>query len=352
MKTFFPLLLLSTLASLGAWPPSAISAEHFPWQRYARQPDRWFESAEAKRIAANVLSHQSALGSWPKNIDTGAKPFTGNPKDLRGTFDNDATVGELRFLGRIYRVSGGEPYLQAFHRGLAHILEAQYPTGGWPQLYPPGTKYHRHITFNDDCMVNILEFLRAVAGDEGFRFVSERDRDRARKAFEKGIACILKCQIVVKGELTAWCQQHDEKTLEPRGGRTFEPAAITGRESVGVVRLLMSVDRPSPEVIKAVHGACRWFERSQLAGIRTERRAGDLVVVPDATAPPLWARYYQLETNRPIFCGRDGVVKYDVSQIEAERRNGYAWLGNWPRDLLDREYPAWKAKWKTPSPGR
>jgi PelA/Pel-15E family pectate lyase len=59
----------------------------------------------------------------------------------------------------------------------------------------------------------------------------------------------------------------------------------------------------------------------------------------------LWVRYYEIGTNRPIFCGRDGVVKYDVAQIEAERRNGYAWFGYWPRDLLARDYPAWKAKW-------
>jgi pectate lyase len=332
--------------------PRANAADHFPWQRYARQPDSWFQSDEARRIAANVLSHQSALGGWPKNIDTGAAPYAGNPKDLRGTFDNDATVGELRFLARIYRVNGGDSYHTAFQRGLAHIFEAQYATGGWPQLYPPGDKYHRHITFNDDCMVNILALLRDVAEDEGFRFVKKPDREMAAKAFERGIACILKCQIVVKGELTAWCQQHDERTLEPRGGRTYEPVAITGRESEGVVHLLMSLDKPGPEVTRAIHAACRWFERSKITGIRARRRAGDLIVVSDQTAPPLWARYYQIETNRPIFCGRDGLVKFDVSQIERERRNGYAWFGYWPANLLAKDYPAWKAKWSTPDPGR
>jgi hypothetical protein len=50
--------------------PHVTSAEHFSWQRYAKEPDRWFESAEARRIAANVLSHQSPLGCWPKNLDT------------------------------------------------------------------------------------------------------------------------------------------------------------------------------------------------------------------------------------------------------------------------------------------
>jgi pectate lyase len=343
-------MVLAVVCIVIVLSPCAVCAEHFPWIRYAKQPDQWFESFEAQQIAANVLSHQSALGSWPKNLDTGAKPYQGEPKDLRGTFDNDATIGELRYLARMYQVSRDDSCLKAFNQGLGHILQAQYPTGGWPQFFPPGNKYHRHITFNDNCVVNILEFLRDVAASEGFRFVKARDRDAAQKEFDKGIACILKCQIVVKGELTAWCQQHDEVTLEPCGGRTYEPTAITGGESAGIIGLLMSLDNPSPEVIKAVNSSCRWYEQSKITGLRTEKRDGNLIVIADPDAPPLWARYYEIGRNRPIFCGRDGIVKYDVAQIEAERRNGYRWLGYWPKDLLAKDYPAWKAKWvRSPS---
>ncbi|MEI7731270.1 MAG: pectate lyase [Verrucomicrobiota bacterium] len=31
-----------------------------------------------------------------------------------------------------------------------------------------------------------------------------------------------------------------------------------------------------------------------------------------------------------------------LAEIGYERRNGYAWYGNWPAALLDKEYPAWK----------
>ena len=27
-----------------------------------------------------------------------------------------------------------------------------------------------------------------------------------------------------------------------------------------------------------------------------------------------------------------------------ERRTGYAWYGDWPRALLDRDYPPWQAR--------
>jgi PelA/Pel-15E family pectate lyase len=71
----------------------------------------------------------------------------------------ELTIGELRFLARMIQAADDPTYLTAFNRGLAHIFQAQYPAGGWPQYYPPGTKYHRYITFNDHCTVNILEFL-------------------------------------------------------------------------------------------------------------------------------------------------------------------------------------------------
>ncbi|MGZ7442317.1 pectate lyase [Paenibacillus sp. TH7-28] len=32
---------------------------------------------------------------------------------------------------------------------------------------------------------------------------------------------------------------------------------------------------------------------------------------------------------------RDGVVKYKLSDIDQERRTGYAWYGNWPSSLVN-----------------
>jgi PelA/Pel-15E family pectate lyase len=67
--------------------------------------------------------------------------------------------------------------------------------------------------------------------------------------------------------------------------------------------------------------------------------------VSDPAAPPMWARFYEIGTNRPMFVGRDGIVREHLADIEHERRNGYAYLGGWPRELLEKEYPAWRAKW-------
>jgi PelA/Pel-15E family pectate lyase len=184
-----------------------------------------------------------------------------------------------------------------------------------------------------------MEFLRDA---QQFEFLDAGRREAAQKSFNRGIECILKCQVIVNGTPTVWCAQHDEVTLEPQPARAFELVSLSGAESVGIVRLLMSLDKPAPEVVRAVNAAFAWFESAKLTGIRVDVINGDKVVVPDANARPLWARFYEIGTNRPVFCGRDGVKQYSLSEIDAERRNGYAWCGNWPERLIQEEYPRWK----------
>ncbi|HEY7155973.1 MAG TPA: pectate lyase [Gemmataceae bacterium] len=329
---------------------SARAAVHGP-QQYLKKPDTWFAGDEAKKVADNILSYQSDRGGWPKNIDTTAAPFTGDHKDLKPTFDNGATTDELRFLARIHNATKDERYRAAFEKGLDYILKAQYATGGWTQFYPPPRSYHRYITFNDDAMVRLMNFLRETATEPIYAFVDKGRRGKAREAFDRGVRCILKCQIKVDGKLTAWCAQHDEKDYQPRPGRSFELVSLSGAESVGIVRLLMSLDDPTPEVVQAVEGAVAWFRAAELKGIkvvtvedRNAPRGRDKVVKKDPDTPPMWARFYEIGTNRPLFADRDGVARYELSAIGYERRNGYAWLGYWPRDLLEREYPAWKRK--------
>ena len=106
----------------------------------------------------------------------------------------------------------------------------------------------------------------------------------------------------------------------------------------------------------AMADAMAWLRMVQIEGIRVSRVAApreeflrhaadfDVVVVEDPTAPLIWARHYEIETNRPIFAGRDGIKKYSLAEIERERRTGTAWYGNWPAKLLAKEYPAWKEK--------
>ena len=111
----------------------------------------------------------------------------------------------------------------------------------------------------------------------------------------------------------------------------------------------MDIDNPSKEIIAAVNGAAKWFEAHKITGIKVSTETVDgkrnRIVVDDNTAPPIWARFYDLETGKPFFCDRDGIKKNTLAEIGYERRNGYSWYTNAPSELLQK-YPAWAGKWK------
>ena len=329
------------------------------WTRILDQPAAWYGSTDAAAIADTVLLFQRRSGGWPKNTDMArrlepfeAKQVEAAKADHDSTIDNGATTTQLRFLARVYTAARADRFRVAFTTGLDYLFAAQYPNGGWPQFYPLRTDYSRHITFNDNAMTNVMTLLRDVAdGRAPVAFVDGARRARAKTAYERGLAVILASQITVDGRLTAWCAQVDALTLEPRPARTYEHPSISGSESVGIVRFLMAIERPSAAVVAAVEAAVAWFRDVQLAGIRLVEHADasvpgglDRVVMRDPTAPPLWARFYEIGTNRPIFSGRDGVIRYSLAEIEVERRVNYSWLGPYAADLLATDYPAWKAR--------
>jgi PelA/Pel-15E family pectate lyase len=307
------------------------------WEDAQKKPDEWYGTAEALRIADIVLLYQRDSGGWPKNIDMG-KPVSeedrlklaAQKKDTDSTIDNGATFTQLSYLARVYTAQRLARHRESFLRGLDYLLKAQYANGGWPQFYPDLSGYYKHITFNDNAMIGVMKLLRDVTAQKpAYAFVDEARRAKAAKAVEKGIDVILKTQVIVNGRRTVWCAQHDEVTLAPAPARKYELVSLSGGESVEIVRFLMSIGNPSPAVVEAIESAVKWFERSQLK---------------DPEGKPTWARFYEIGTNRPIFAGRDGVVKYDVNQIEEERRTGYAWFVDGGAKLLNTDYPAWLKK--------
>jgi PelA/Pel-15E family pectate lyase len=320
--TIAALLVLLSAARAGAQPAVA-------WADVLAQPAAWYATPAARALADSVLRYQRDSGGWPKDVDMMRPPRGASQRSLAdATIDNGATTTQIRLLARVAIATtgvSGEAYRDGAIRGIDYLLRAQYPNGGWPQVYPLRQDYSRHITFNDNAMVNVLRLLDDVAtGAPLFAFVDSDRRRRAGEAVTRGVDVILKAQVAVDRTLTAWCAQHDEITLTPRAARAYEHVSLSGSETVGIVRFLM--DRPvTPEVVLAVEAAVAWLRRVRL---------------PDGR----WARFYELGTNRPIFSGRDGVVRYRLDEIEAERRDGYAWLGTWAQRLLDVEYPAWSRK--------
>jgi PelA/Pel-15E family pectate lyase len=334
------------------------SAAHAEFTR--EEPDRQVRNrGDDIRIAENVLLYQRKTGGWPKNYDR--KQELNEQQRIRvlndkskgdSTIDNGATHIEIRLLARAFQKTRDDQFRDAALRGICYLLDGQYGNGGWPQRFPGPSGYAQYITFNDNAMIGVISLLRDIAQEkEAFSFVPEDVCDRCQQAVETGIRCILKCQIRVDGRLTVWCAQHDQVTFEPRKARSYELPSLSGSESVGIVRFLMQIEDPSDEVIHAIEGAVAWFERSKLEGIKVVRvkdaakpKGYDQVVLEDPTAPPLWARFYDIQTNHPIFCSRDGVPRQTLAEISYERRNGYSWLGYYAQGLLKKDLPAWKRR--------
>lgn len=318
-----------------------------PWSDALRQPADYYATTEAVTLASRVIAHQTTDGGWPKNTDLSGPPAA----DRTATIDNGATTTPLTFLARVITADPFDTTSRpAFERGFDYLLAAQYENGGWPQYYPLRKGYYTAITYNDDAMINVLVLLRAAAsGKAPFAFIDADRRTRAATAVAKGIDCILKTQVRQNDTLTAWCAQHDEHTLAPAWARNYEPPSLSGGESVNIVRFLMSVEKPSPDIITAVESAVAWFEKTKITGQRFEfftdtEGFKDRHITPDPSAPPLWARFYELKTDKPIFLSRDRVFHYALADLERERRTGYAFYTTRAASLLAKDYPTWRAR--------
>ena len=328
------------------------------WKQITESNDqKWYASEAAAQVAENVLLYQRNIGGWPKNIQMQQslsdvdkqKLVELKSEPIECTIDNGATCQEMLFLSKIYSKNPDTRYKIAFLKGLNYLLTAQYVNGGWPQFYPLIKGYYTHITYNDDAMVNVLELFKELKNKTNVYSISPSPEilEKVNSAFNKGIDCILKTQYKQNGELTAWCAQHDEVSLLPAKARAYELPSLSGKESAKITLLLMSIENPSQEIIDAVEAAVRWFEKTKIEGIKIESvsnptsKKEDKVVVQSPNASPLWARFMDLDTNIPFFCDRDGIKKATLAEIGLERRSGYGWYTDEPKEVL-KKYIYWK----------
>ncbi len=347
-------------------PKEGFSARTMPLNR----DTAWYGTAEARHVADVIVSFQTPAGGWSKNLDmSGAvrapgQSYTTNnlsrypsvddfdaPKDPHwnyvGTLDNDATNTELHFLALVSGATpgaDGEPYRASFLNGIRYLLAAQFPNGGWPQVWPLEGGYHDAITFNDNAVTESAETLTAVAeGTGNYSFVPADLRRQAAASADHALQCILTTQVVVKGQRTVWAQQHDALTLEPVSGRNYEPAALSSGESSDVLQYLMQLPHPSPAVIAAVNAGVAWLKSAAIYGqdwTGGRGTPGGRHLEAKAGAGPIWARYYSIATGKPVFGDRDKTIHDDVSELSLERRNGYAWFSAGPQQALD-AYATW-----------
>ncbi|MBR4846447.1 MAG: pectate lyase, partial [Bacteroidaceae bacterium] len=377
------LLIVTMMVSFGLYPMMAQSitekkqvkrtVAETSFRSLARgMDDAWYKSREARTVADSVLAYQFPSGGWAKNQSWHQKPdakvwaermlIRNQMKSESGvgaTIDNMSTTLEMLFLAKMYKATNRKIYREAFMRGFEYLLDAQYDNGGWPQYYPlkkshkNAPDYSVHITYNDNAMSNVIKLMRDVAEGDKAPYdalkLSESDKTRAKEAYDKAIQCIVNTQIRKNGRPTVWCQQHHYETLQPVQARAYEFPSFTAEgETADLVKLLMGVKDPSPAVMNAVECAVEWLRNHAIQGFRHEyfkdaEGNWDRRLVPDANAPLLWARNYDLETEKPYYGDRDGKKHDDYAEISRERRMGYSWLGTDVQSVLDM-YPAWYTK--------
>ncbi len=320
----------------------------------------YFKSDEARRIGDQLLLYQRNTGGWPKNVNMIRQLNEKEKKEILeqksrrddSTIDNNATIMQMVYLAHLYQATKEVRYKQAFLAGLEFILDGQYENGGWPQFWPITVGYQKHITYNDDAIVNILNLFKSIENvDSPFdkSLISKSMRKRLADSFDRAISCILRSQIKVNGELSVWCQQHDRDSFEPAHARSYELPSFCSKESAAIVRLLMTINNPNEHVKKAVHAAMKWLDTYKLTGLRYERTGWgtpDRVtrLIEDDNGEPLWARFYDLERCEPYVCDRDGIPRRRLEQIGSERRHGYGWYVTTPAELYPL-YDVWADKY-------
>ncbi|HEX8661134.1 MAG TPA: pectate lyase, partial [Brevundimonas sp.] len=220
-------------------PPMAVGGTqgNMPLDR----EDAWYATPEARAVADAIVSFQTPAGGWSKNqnrqiarlrgqrFSNDAETMELNPANFDapadrfwtfvGTLDNGATTTEMRFLAKVAAHAPGaegDAWRASITKGVNYLLNAQYPNGGWPQIWPVEGGFHDAVTFNDNAVAEAAMLLEDVVENQnGFAFVSEDLEARAAEAVRDAIEVILAAQVRVDGQLTAWPQQVDPLTLAP-----------------------------------------------------------------------------------------------------------------------------------------
>lgn len=268
---------------------------------------------DAARRAADALVYgQRPGGGWHYFIDfdprgteawyrTEASRFKWGYEEYRhyygnATFDDGNSAAAARYLLRFYAATHEAAYRAPLVEALDFFVRAQYPNGAWPQRYPLRPDYSHDgfpdytsfYTLNDGAAV--ANVLTLVAGYELF------GDERYLEAAKRGVDFMIAAQ-GPEGQ-AAWAEQYDPKTMEPAAARTHEPAGFVVRESAEIIQLLETfyMMTGSTRYLRPIPGAIAWFERVNRETVEHKR-------------PP--ARYYQLNTNLPVY-----VLRTDATNAE------------------------------------
>ncbi len=293
-----------------------------------------------------VLSYQTVLGGWSKRTDMQQprKPgqLAGSEPAYIPTFDNGATSSQMRWLAAYYPKAAAADQASirsALTLAAQFVLRAQFPNGGFPQSYPLRGSYHDAVTLNDNVMTELLNLLWDIANAPEYQWLSADLRSKAQAGFAKGVAWLVSAQVSVNGQPTVWTAQHHPLSGAPVAARKFEQISLVSSESAAVLQLLLDKAPELPGVLPALCSGVAWLQQHQIrdkAWLRDD--TGSTLV--EKKGAQIWARFYSLPAQQPVFFDRDGKVYHDVNQLSLERQQGYGWYQSNAKGVLK----AWKKR--------
>jgi PelA/Pel-15E family pectate lyase len=322
-------------------PPGTPSVGMAFLTAYEATGDSYYLEA-ARDTAYALVRGQLRSGGWDYRIEFDPSRrrrysyrVDPNPKENArnvSTLDDNNTQAATRLLMRVDRALGfkDEKIHQAAQFALSAILDVQYPNGAWPQrftgppdpekfaikkaCYPqywswtfPGRDYKSFYTFNDNSIADTIDTML-----EAFEIYGIAEY---RVAAEKAGDFIILAQM--PEPQPAWAQQYDAD-MQPAWARKFEPPAITGGESQGVMRILLTLYRKTGNnrYLEPLPQAIEYLRRSRL---------------PDGRL----ARFYELKTNKPLYLTRGD---YRLTYSDADMPTHYSFKQSCNLNGIAREY--------------
>jgi len=320
-------------------PPGTPSVGMAFLDAYDATQDRYYLEA-ARETAEALVRGQLRSGGWdyriefkPEHRRQYAYRVGGSEAGSRNitTLDDDTTQSALRFLMRLDRTLGfrAERVHESVVYALTGLMNAQYPNGAWPQRFDappdpsrfppkrasfpaswsrefPDKKYAGYYTLNDGAVSDMITTMF-----EAWRTYGDA---RYRESAERAGRFLLSAQL--PEPQPAWAQQYDAD-MHPAWARKFEPPAITGSESQEAMRTLLQLYRETsdPQYLEPLPRAIAYFRRSRL---------------PDGRL----ARFYELETNKPLYFTRD----YKLTYSDADVPTHYAFKAADQLGMIEAEY--------------
>ena len=306
---------------------------------------------ESLQVAKYIMSWQLDNGGWSKDkpeiftrywngTENKAKYYQRDGVTPLGTIDNDATVSQLEYLAAVYHDTRNSEVKASIIKGFDFLLKMQYPSGGFPQVYPEqqaaGSVYENDATFNDHATVNVLTLYKSVLDKESQYnngLISSTLYNKIQDSFNRGVDFILKAQIEVNGVKTVWGGQHDPYTYKTTKGRSFEPISQISQESAKIVEFLESLNSSDSRIRESILSAKIWFHETVLEDVKYVRDGVNGEYFISSPGTRTWYRFYEIGTNKGIFGDRDGSVSYDIHDISLERILGYGWAGTWGKTI-------------------